>query len=120
MIDYKNDYDELMQLLLAENYTDAKKAKNRINLKDTINESFVLFFRNNFIKFFMRDIKVKKTRLIESLNSFDFNVIFIVLIKIITARFNQFKTALRFIDTQTITENILTQTTYYKTLTSRP
>lgn len=67
-----------------------------------------------------KKLQIIKEKLMELLNAMGSDIANKIVKVIISQLLSLFKTASYFINTHLITENILTQNTYYKTLTSRP
>jgi hypothetical protein len=81
------------------------------------------FYRVTFqfnVKNKIKKLEIIKQKLMKMLNAMDKDIVNKIVKVIISQLLSLFKTASCFIDTYLITKNILTQTTYYKTLTSRP
>jgi hypothetical protein len=101
------------------------KEKQRIELQLQLAEAQILnnklIIQNKtilIVRYVRSKTKSKKIALMKMLNELIFDDI-IMAIKTVLAQLNLFRTALHFTDAY-INKNILIQTTYYKTLTSRP
>jgi hypothetical protein len=116
-----DDCNELMRLFMIKD-NDHDKMESvfcRIKLKNTLQDSYIEL-SGNLIKFFILSKKQKKKQLIKLLDKLKINIFIFKIIKLLLTQFNIFIEVLHHTDTHLITANILTQNTYYKTLTSRP
>lgn len=119
-LDYNSLSDDTKETILLKQIIELKKEKHRLEMiaikaQLQINRIKIMRYRNSTkikkIKSLFQSLKK-----ILNLNDFDIQKIVNILIN----QIELFKIALHFTDATQINKNILTQTTYYKTLTKRP